>query len=157
MGSVSCNIDRWLSLAKAGETLKESEIYRICQLVIKNDLKKMLQFLWLLSDGGRVLLVQVRDLFVEESNVHELKSPVTLCGDIHGQFYDLLELFRIGDWPPNTSYVFMGDYVDRGLHSVETITLLLLLKIKYPTCMTLIRGNHESRQISQVYGFYGNI
>lgn len=86
-----------------------------------------------------------------ESNVQNVNCPVTVCGDIHGQFQDLLELFRIGGNCPDTNYLFMGDYVDRGYHSVETVSLLVALKVRYRDRITILRGNHESRQITQVY------
>ncbi|CAN8273792.1 unnamed protein product [Cochlearia groenlandica] len=94
------------------------------------------------------------EILVEESNVQRVNAPVTLCGDIHGQFFDLMELFRVGDDCPKTNYLFLGDFVDRGYHSVETFQLLLALKVRYPDRITLLRGNHENRQITQVYGFY---
>ena len=98
--------------------------------------------------------MQAKEILAKESNVQEVKCPVTVCGDVHGQFHDLMELFRIGGRSPDTNYLFMGDYVDRGYYSVETVTLLVALKVRYRERITILRGNHESRQITQVYGFY---
>lgn len=95
-----------------------------------------------------------REILSSESNVQPVRSPVTISGDIHGQFHDLMELFRIGGFPPDTNYLFLGDYVDRGYFSVECVTLLLSFKVRHRERITVLRGNHESRQITQIYGFY---
>ena len=102
----------------------------------------------------KLLCEKAKELFIEESNVQIIDAPITICGDIHGQFDDLTELFTKGGKCPETNYLFMGDFVDRGFNSVETFLLLLALKVRYPDRITLIRGNHETRQITQVYGFY---
>lgn len=191
--------DEWLEAAKNCKYLSEQHMKQLCEIV--------------------------KEYMMEESNVQPVSTPVTICGDIHGQFYDLLELFRVSGGmpdetdaePPKTStvvitpaqleppasisipkrrkqlensknnaedaaddddttnssrsdrsgnapsvddvrlnrnFIFLGDYVDRGYFSLETLTLLLCLKAKYPDRVTLVRGNHESRQITQVYGFY---
>jgi len=91
---------------------------------------------------------------MDESNVRPVSTPITIVGDVHGQFYDVLEMFRIGGTCPHTNYVFLGDYVDRGYNSLETISLLVCLKLRWPHRVTLIRGNHESRQTTMAYGFY---
>lgn len=100
------------------------------------------------------LCYKAQELLIEESNVQLVYTPVTICGDIHGQFHDLLELFSVGGECPSTNYLFLGDFVDRGFYSVESFLLLLCLKVRYPDRITLIRGNHESRQITTTYGFY---
>ena len=121
-------VDKWIEMLQSGSCISEPDLKRLC--------------------------THVKNLLMEEANVQPVRSPVTICGDIHGQFYDLLELFRTGGEPPSTNYIFMGDFVDRGHNSVETFQYLMCLKAKYPDCITLLRGNHESRQITQVYGFY---
>ena len=105
----------------------------------------------------KLLYEKAKEIFIEESNVQNVSAPVIICGDIHGQIYDLLELFKKGGDIPNSRYIFMGDYVDRGYNGVEVLELLLALKIKYPEHITLLRGNHESRQICFAYGFYEEI
>ncbi|CCC67096.1 hypothetical protein NCAS_0A05380 [Naumovozyma castellii] len=102
----------------------------------------------------RALCFKLREMLVKESNVIHISTPVTVVGDMHGQFHDMLEIFQIGGPLPDTNYLFLGDYVDRGLYSVETIMLLIVLKLRYPSRIHLLRGNHESRQITQSYGFY---
>lgn len=102
----------------------------------------------------KALCEQAREILQEESNCPLVRCPVTVCGDIHGQFSDLKELFQIAGPLPQTNYLYLGDYVDRGRHSVKTATLLFLSKVRYRERITLLRGNHESRQITQVYGFF---
>jgi serine/threonine-protein phosphatase 6 catalytic subunit len=105
----------------------------------------------------RTLFWKFKELLLEEDSVSIVAPPATLVGDLHGQYFDLLELLRIAGSPESTNYVFLGDYVDRGYNSVETWQLLVLLKLKYPSKIMLLRGNHESRQVSQVYGLYDEI
>ena len=128
MSGACSDLDRQIEQLKRCEYIKEAEVKALC--------------------------AKAREILVEESNVQRVDAPVTICGDIHGQFYDLKELFKVGGSVPDTNYLFMGDFVDRGFYSVETFLLLLALKVRYPDRITLIRGNHESRQITQVYGFY---
>ncbi|KAK8146193.1 sporulation-induced protein [Beauveria asiatica] len=197
----NAGLDEWLEEAKQCHYLPERAMKELCE--------------------------KVKEILMEESNIQPVCTPVTVCGDIHGQFYDLLELFRVAGGmpgesnvqPPQTStavitsqdleppeitnpkllkklkssnndatdndsgdntspgteaaagsadvnstvlssqsaqtrFIFLGDFVDRGYFSLETFTLLMCLKAKYPDRIVLVRGNHESRQITQVYGFY---
>ena len=123
--------DKWIEQLKQAKCLDEHDLKLLCD--------------------------KVKEIFIEESNVQPVSAPVIVCGDIHGQFYDLITLFQQGGEIPNNKYIFMGDYVDRGFNSVETLEYLLTLKLKYPNYITLLRGNHESRQISFTYGFYEEI
>merc|ERR1711976_510032 len=125
---ISTMEDKWLEQLKQGKCMTERDL--------------------------RILCEKIKEILIEESNVQPVSAPVTICGDIHRQFHDLLELFNKGGQIPDTRYVFMGDFVDRGYNSVETFQLLLCLKLKYPHCITLLRGNHETRGVTSVYGFY---
>ena len=122
------DVDRWISILEECKLLTEGEVEMLCE--------------------------KAKEILMSESNVQPVSLPVTVCGDIHGQFHDLIELFKIGGKTPDTNYLFMGDYVDRGYFSVETVSLLVALKVRYRHRITILRGNHESRQITQVYGFY---
>ena len=100
------------------------------------------------------LCERAKDILREEMNVQKIPASVSIVGDIHGQYHDLVELFRLGGPAPDTNYLFLGDYVDRGYYSVECVTLVVALKVRYPSRITILRGNHESRQITQVYVIY---
>jgi len=121
-------IDKQIEQLKNCEHLSETEVKELCQ--------------------------KAMEILMEESNIQRVDAPVVVCGDVHGQFFDLMELFKAAGEIPDMNFLFLGDYVDRGYYSVETFLLLLAYKVRYPERITLIRGNHESRQITQVYGFY---
>ncbi len=96
------------------------------------------------------LAAKCKELLQLEANVSHVHAPVVVVGDTHGQFHDLLEIFKISGHAPDTNYLFLGDYVDRGYYSVETVCMVIALKVRYPSRIVMIRGNHESRQITQV-------
>uniref|UniRef100_A0A668US73 Serine/threonine-protein phosphatase n=1 Tax=Oreochromis aureus TaxID=47969 RepID=A0A668US73_OREAU len=100
----------------------------------------------------RGLCIKSREIFLSQPILLELEAPLKICGDIHGQYTDLLRLFEYGGFPPEANYLFLGDYVDRGKQSLETICLLLAYKIKYPENFFLLRGNHECASINRIYG-----
>lgn len=129
-----------MSSHEIGKLDKYIEQLMKCEMLEENTIKELCD--------------KMKEQLMDEANVVNIKSPVTVVGDIHGQIYDLYEIFLIGGSCPDTNYLFLGNYVDRGQHSVETFSLLLCLKLRYPNRITLLRGNHETRSITQVYGLY---
>ncbi|KAH0796073.1 Serine/threonine-protein phosphatase PP-X isozyme 2 [Histomonas meleagridis] len=128
---------------------------------IGGDIKQISSDLWdcklPTKEDAKLLLNKAKEILTSEPTILKLNAPITVCGDIHGQFYDLLELFAVGGRPPEQNFIFLGDYVDRGYYSTETFFLLLSLKILYPRKIYLLRGNHESQQVTEDYGFYEEI
>lgn len=109
------------------------------------------------EDAQKRLCEAAIDILTNESNIRDVAAPVTIVGDIHGQYLDLLQIFETMGRAPEKNYVFLGDYVDRGGQSVETIQLLVALKVRFPSQVTLLRGNHECRSVTQVFGFYDEV
>ena len=108
------DVNRCIEKLEAGRLLSEFEVKFICE--------------------------KVKEILIDEANVQRVKSPVSVVGNIHGQFLDLKEMFRVGGKIPDTNYLFLGDYVNRGTQSVETISLLTCYKLRYPERITLLRG-----------------
>ncbi|THD26258.1 Serine/threonine-protein phosphatase [Fasciola hepatica] len=100
------------------------------------------------------ICTKVRPIILSQPNQLDLQGPLKICGDIHGQYSDLLHLFELCGKPDKINYLFLGDYVDRGRHSLETISLLLCYKLKYPCRFFLLRGNHETQSVTRIYGFF---
>ena len=123
--------DAWIATLFSGKAIAESDVKQMCE--------------------------RAKEILQREKNVVAVDSPVTVVGDLHGQFNDLIELMKIGGRAPDTNYLFLGDYVDRGYDSVETVCMVLAMKVRFPSRVTVLRGNHESRQVTQVYGFYDEV
>ena len=122
------NLDGWLSTIEQGGHLNESDL--------------------------TLLLDKLSEVLIQEPTLLQLPLPITICGDIHGQLYDVFELLRVSGGVASNTHLFLGDYVDRGFFSVETFCLLAVLKLKYPGRVFLLRGNHECRTCTIQYTFY---
>jgi diadenosine tetraphosphatase ApaH/serine/threonine PP2A family protein phosphatase len=113
------------------------------------------------------LLLSLMEILIQENNLVRVPAPLRICGDIHGQLDDLLQLFQVaGNIQSNSdpkfelrdvNYLFLGDYVDRGYHGLNTLLYLVTLKLEFRNRVFLLRGNHESRQVSSHYGLYNEI
>lgn len=124
-------MDALLEKLNRSELLTESEVFLVCN--------------------------SITEILINEPNIIFLKSPITIVGDIHGQFYDLKNIFEKFGSPKDKKYCFLGDLVDRGYNSVEVILFLFIYKILYPSNIFLIRGNHESEKVTKNYGFFKEV
>ena len=129
-------------------------IYKIIKKLKKSRKGSICQELNIKEDECNYIIEKAYPIFQKETSLLKISAPLYICGDIHGQYYDLLRVFDILNYPPTSTFLFLGDYVDRGKQSLECILLLLCLKIKYPDKIFLLRGNHESEAINKIYGFY---
>merc|ERR1719399_2485135 len=99
------------------------------------------------------LIRRASELFSAEPNLLKLKDPITVVGDLHGQYYDFVKMLEVGGAPGETQYIFLGDYVDRGSYSIEVLALVFSIKIKFPKRIWMLRGNHECRQMTAFFNF----
>ena len=136
------------------EKLKECDVDEIINKLLQARKFKPGHRIELVEDEVKWLCYKSKDIFLSQPILLELEAPINICGDIHGQFFDMLRLFEYGGYPPESNYLFLGDYVDRGSQSIEAVCLLLAYKVKFPNNFFMTRGNHECASINRIYGFY---
>ncbi|EAS04969.2 ser/thr phosphatase family protein (macronuclear) [Tetrahymena thermophila SB210] len=126
--------------------------------MIKNDLDQIISAITNNRKLPKKALLYLCECALEQlqnqDKLINLKSPVTVVGDLNGQFQDLQEIFQIGGRVPDTNYLFLGNYINKGHYSIECFSYLIALKLRYPSRITLLRGSHETTSTSKIYGFY---
>ena len=129
-------------------------IHKIIKKLKKARRGSICQELNIKEDECNYVIDKAYGILEKEESLLKISAPLYICGDIHGQYYDLLRVFDILKYPPQSTFLFLGDYVDRGKQSLECLLLLLCLKIKYPDKIFLLRGNHECEALNKMYGFF---
>jgi serine/threonine-protein phosphatase PP1 catalytic subunit len=138
------------SVGNGGAKLKQFDVDDMIQRLLDVGYTgKVSKSLCLKNTEITAICLAARDVFLNQPTLVELSPPVKIVGDVHGQYSDLIRLFEMCGFPPAANYLFLGDYVDRGKQSLETILLLLCYKIKYPENFFLLRGNHECANVTR--------
>ncbi|KAH8835295.1 Metallo-dependent phosphatase-like protein [Flagelloscypha sp. PMI_526] len=154
-GSATSAVSQLPETPGARERLKQLDVDDMIQRLLDVGYTgKVSKSLCLKNNEITAICLAAREVFLSQPTLVELSPPVKIVGDVHGQYSDLIRLFEMCGFPPAANYLFLGDYVDRGKQSLETILLLLCYKIKYPENFFLLRGNHECANVTRVYGFY---
>ena len=137
--------------------MSESDIKNIIDKILSLKDKYITQSANLTLDEISLIIGKTQDILKGEPTLLELHPPITLVGDVHGQLHDLFRIFDCCGYPPKINYLFLGDYIDRGFRSIETMILLFCYKILYPQSIFLLRGNHEFSSVNTNYGFRAEI
>ncbi|KAL2463284.1 Serine/threonine-protein phosphatase PP1 isozyme 4 [Forsythia ovata] len=154
MGVLGIKGKRGEKKVKKGKGIQPAILDDIINQLLQSRHTRTVRQVQLLESQIRTLCTVSSEIFLSQPNLLELEAPIKICGNIHGQYGDLLRLFEYGGFPPEVNYLFLGGYVDYGKQSLETICLLLAYKIKYPENFFLLRGNHECASINRIHGFY---
>eukprot|EP01063_Lacrimia_lanifica_P026795 TRINITY_DN3667_c0_g1_i1.p1 TRINITY_DN3667_c0_g1~~TRINITY_DN3667_c0_g1_i1.p1 ORF type:complete len:358 (+),score=161.93 TRINITY_DN3667_c0_g1_i1:100-1173(+) len=152
--SLSSNSTEVMSTSKRSQNVKLEPLDEALVRLLMARNQKTQKQVHLPVETIQLIMEKSREIFLAQPTLLDLMPPINVVGDIHGHFGDLLTIFEQGGFPPNANYLFLGDYVDRGRFSIETLCLCLIFKIKFPNNFFMLRGNHECAMINRVYGFY---